>query len=671
MGGPWSTRRYPLLLRRDVFSQASSSQSDEGRVGHPSVAPKARGGASPLVTIERKLVVAPGDRLNFAAPLLREEESSGPQQQKSRGEADSGSPVVWMLPTGLTRSRIFAHGSSLLEGERVRSTSNAKRGTALLAKLDASFKAALQNPLQVSASSSAFLRQMQDGACRMLWGKKEIVTKQQNRSLLAKPLNMFSACPETKFTSVSAGETATWRQCANKLSQTARFFSWVRPNNSTTGSCTLLGLTSASVTEEDIANCLNEAKAEETAVSGYAGDAYCTSCLVGEWSTTACSTWCEAGMLGRYREIVQHENLEYCRSGSDVSCDKCPHLWETASCNEGVKCGQAIQPGKHYCPDAQSQSSRTTNTWQECSKACLSSFGSSGGIISDPSTFTDASCFRYAFDNTTATCEMKPLAECGNPATTTDALWISGDVLNLPSADFSTVEWSAWSPWSSCEGVDVNQGWKKRRRDVPGWGFRNDGLDAESQLIEVASCAASDGAVESAAAKEAMNVTCCLFGELMEWSEVECYPVCGTDRYQIRKKRRLQNPVPSVHNQLDPTCSAEKCKAEGETAESRKCIDVPECTSDCTYLEWTAWTVCACTDPATGIGSQMRTRRAVSGTICPDMREQQECTKESTSNVYVYVASAGVAGLVLILGLCAYRWHSNSEGQQAVHYETL
>ncbi|KAL8448256.1 hypothetical protein Emag_004024 [Eimeria magna] len=375
--------------------------------------------------------MTPGDKLNLSASFT-DEGGSLFQEEDSTGEGVKETSGLWRVHTGPTDSHIFMHGRSMVEEGSVLSANSDKKGTVRLAKMDASFKAALENRLQVPKNMSSHYRQMQDGTCRVLWGKKEVVTKHLNRSLIAKPLNLFSACPETKFTSTDGGQTHTWRECANKLSSTSRFFSWVRPKDSETGSCTLIGIASSSVTETDIANCLKDAKSEEVAVSGYAAEAYCTSCAVGDWTTTDCSAWCEGGMMGRYREITHHENLEYCEAGSDPLCDKCPHLWETQSCNQGVNCDIP------------------------CVCACRS----------DPSTFTDASCFRYSFHNTTSMCEFKPLGDCDNTATTADALWISGDVLSMPDSDYSTVTWSSWSPWSSCEGIDVTQGWKKRRRGV-------------------------------------------------------------------------------------------------------------------------------------------------------------------------------------------------------------
>ncbi|KAL8449024.1 hypothetical protein Emed_003376 [Eimeria media] len=601
--------------------------------------------------------MAPGDKLNLSASFT-EEGGSLFQEEEATGEDGKEPSRLWRVHTDPKDSHIFMHGRSLVEEGSMASVNSDKKGTARLAKMNASFKAALENPIQVSKNMSSHYTQMQAGTCRVLWGKKEMVTKHLNRSLIAKSLNLFSACPETKFTSTDGGQTHTWRECANKLSSNSRFFSWVRSKDSQTGTCTLIGVASTSVTETDVANCLKDAKAEEVAVSGYAADAYCTSCAVGDWTTTDCSTWCEGGMMA-----------------SD------------------------IQQAKHYCPDAENQSNRRTETWQECSKACECGFlcfyvslydevASTAILIQlhayfllfellwDPSTFTDASCFRYSFHNTTSTCEFKPLGDCDNTATTTDALWISGDVLSMPDPDYSTVTWSSWSPWSSCEGIDATQGWKKRRRGVANWGFRNDGLMAESKLVEVASCTSSGGVVQSQAATEALNSTCCLFGEWPDWSEVECDPVCGTDRYQIRRKRRLQNPVPDAHNQFDPTCSEDKCKAEAERAESRKCIDVSECTSDCVYLDWTPWSTCTCADSSTGSGMQARTRKAVSGTICPDMKEQQTCTAasctgESSTMTYVYVASGGVGGLLLVFGLCVYCRQRRGQGEPAVRYETL
>lgn len=74
--------------------------------------------------------------------------------------------------------------------------------------------------------------------------------------------------------------------------------------------------------------------------------------------------------------------------------------------------------------------------------------------------------------------------------------------------------------------------------------------------------------------------TCCLLGDFVDWTEAQCDPVCGSDRYQIRKRRRLQNPVPNVDNEFDPTCDLNKCKQDSESAESRRCRNVPECSED-------------------------------------------------------------------------------------------
>lgn len=95
-------------------------------------------------------------------------------------------------------------------------------------------------------------------ACTALWGKVELVTKQKSRSGLAKGLNLFSSCPGSKFTVTSGGETNTWRDCAEKMSDAIRFFSWVRTEDATAGVCTLLGIKSADVNEDDVASCLRD-----------------------------------------------------------------------------------------------------------------------------------------------------------------------------------------------------------------------------------------------------------------------------------------------------------------------------------------------------------------------------------------------------------------------------
>ncbi|CDJ40516.1 hypothetical protein, conserved [Eimeria tenella] len=272
----------------------------------------------------------------------------------------------------------------------------------------------------------------------------------------------------------------------------------------------------------------------------------------------------------------------------------------------------------------------------------------------------------------------------------TDSLWLSGDAAAAAAAakDFSTTQWSPWSEWSSCEGIDTSKGWKKRRRSIISYGFVDDNETAEDTLFEVASCL-EGGTLNSSEVSSNMNATCCVFGAFVEWSEVECEPACGSGRYQIRRRRRLQNPVPLPEvgksgkeneneneknekdkSAKDPFCDLAKCDEDAAEAESRRCHDVPDCTSDCVYLEWTQWSSCSCS------GLQSRIRKSVSGTICPDMNETQRCAnasckEEVSSMTYVYAAGGGVVGLLLLSGFFAFWKYGRTERQQAATYDTL
>lgn len=96
-------------------------------------------------------------------------------------------------------------------------------------------------------------------ACQAaVWGKKEVVKKQQSRTGVSKGLNLFASCPAAKFTVSSGGQTNTWRECANKISGDIKFFSWLRASGATGGECTLLGLEDTSVNEKDLFNCLKD-----------------------------------------------------------------------------------------------------------------------------------------------------------------------------------------------------------------------------------------------------------------------------------------------------------------------------------------------------------------------------------------------------------------------------
>ncbi|XP_026191942.1 thrombospondin type-1 domain-containing protein 7A [Cyclospora cayetanensis] len=600
-----------------------------------------------------------------------------------------------------------ASDSNVLQGQDAVSFVADQQGPETVAQSDANFKKAYEQRLQVPQESSFSLKFMQQNRkladpafcaakkhalcslyrvllaeCQILWGKVEIVTKRKSQSKIAQTAkDLLTSCNASAFSAVSGGETSTWRECAAKLSGTTRFFSWVKQIGQLQGTCSLLGYVSKKEDEEEnAAACLRDAHSDEIAVTGMVDDPLCTSCEVSSWTDTPCSTWCEAGVAGRYRTILSHASQEYCAQGNDQFCDMCPHLWEIKLCNQDTKCGALveknrapIQPGAHYCP-TQNTKTKVVTSWRQCSEECFNAFEASGGNSLDPSTYAEASCFHYSFNNSTSSCELKNLVSCNNRLTT-DSLWISGDVLSLPSADYSTVVFSEWSQWSSCEDIDAQKGWKKRRRNVSNWGFKNDQAELGTNLYEVASCLSGES-IEPEETGNPPEVTCCLYGDFVEWSEAHCNPTCGSDRFQIRKKRRLQNPVPNVDGDFDPTCALDKCKQDGQQAESKRCDNVPECTSDCVYMQWTEWSSCTCNSSSEQSGTMSRVRKAVSGTICPDMNESEECAdssckQESSNMTYIYAACGSVGALLLLGGAFALRKHNVSAMENAQTFETM
>lgn len=219
--------------------------------------------------------------------------------------------------------------------------------------------------------------------CKVMWGKKEVVSKREERTGLQAVKNWFSSCPFEKFSVVKGTPSRTWRGCSEQA-DASHLFTWKRKLNEEFGSCALISIVNASTTEADVKKCLKDgtnsadkyfasfvgisgfqdfiprnlhapywvsytclfcdvpAAKDEVAVSGFAEDEpTCTSCLVGEWSETVCDSWCEGGLVGRYRSITMLDNLEYCIKSGDPACDKCPHLWEAERCNSGVSCGKA------------------------------------------------------------------------------------------------------------------------------------------------------------------------------------------------------------------------------------------------------------------------------------------------------------------------------------------
>lgn len=136
--------------------------------------------------------------------------------------------------------------------------------------------------------------------------------------------------------------------------------------------------------------------------------------------------------------------------------------------------------------------------------------------------------------------------------------------------------------------------------------------------------------------------------------------------------------------------------------------------ADCVYSEWTEWSGCICAESTAEFGSHSRTRKAVSGTICPDMVKEGECdlsckgklppsssrigvatesslsagcfsfyenhfsvifvpsaSEEDHTMTYVYVAGGCFAGLLIIGGLCISNRLNMSARREASEYASL
>ncbi|CBZ51113.1 conserved hypothetical protein [Neospora caninum Liverpool] len=148
-----------------------------------------------------------------------------------------------------------------------------------------------------------------------------------------------------------------------------------------------------------------------------------------------------------------------------------------------------VKPGVNFCPGGGKEG--TAEDWRDCAERCLRKFRDTNGDTENDLTFYKAECFRYSFNNATSACIFDPLPGCPDSASVNDLSWISGDVLSMPSANFTTVTWHDWEEWSSCDEVDAAFGWKKRTRRLKTWGYRPDNIISPSQWISVGPCAPS------------------------------------------------------------------------------------------------------------------------------------------------------------------------------------
>lgn len=86
-----------------------------------------------------------------------------------------------------------------------------------------------------------------------------MLTGDKNSNALVNALSIgFSRCSSMKFKAAAAGETATWPECAAKVTGEISFFSWSREADAEKGECVLISMKSSSVTEMDVENCLRD-----------------------------------------------------------------------------------------------------------------------------------------------------------------------------------------------------------------------------------------------------------------------------------------------------------------------------------------------------------------------------------------------------------------------------
>ncbi|PHJ22492.1 microneme protein mic16 [Cystoisospora suis] len=558
----------------------------------------------------------------------------------------------------------------------------------------ADFEKSFQYGKQASSKEAVNLLSMQRNECPgVYWGKKELVSRIGSNILKSA---LYMGCRESKFRFESRPRTKTWRECAKSASTPWQFFSWVQNAGDADGACIVLMPSQGEVTQQDMEDCLREANSskQQIAVTGVFGDhSSCTSCQVGDWNDLACDSWCSDGLKGRFRWISGHASPKHCEAQSDANCDTCPNLWDVQPCNTGTSCATGIRPGVRACPTASGRTLEQVKTWRECNDLCLEGFRSSGGAISDPGTFYKTDCFKYAFNNETASCVFSSLHNCSGADLVEDPVWISADVLSQPAANYTTVTWGEWQEWSSCEMVDPAEGWKKRTRAIRKWGFRGDNDWAAADWITAEPCSAN-ATLSKNLLDMAMNPAnmCAVYGEFAEWASVPCVPSCGANRRKTRSRKLLQMPVKLPSGSFLQSCPALDTIAP-TSQQTKECPGVVTCNSPplvgvlsqghrqhgleqairfnalltgdsgnggCVYSEWTSWSDCRCGSNQSGIARELRARSLLSGdaSTCKNLEEQRKCENaecRSETNVYYVGAAVGIAVLALV-SVFAYKF---------------
>lgn len=514
------------------------------------------------------------------------------------------------------------------------------------------FDKAFRFPTQASVSDTKNLRSLQSGEClNVYWGKKELVSRLTGKWKSA----LYPNCHETWFTYTAWSRTKTWRECARAVGDSYQFFSWVKRHENPDGECILVKPSRSDISRTNMEDCLVDVKPQkEVAVTGVVGDHDgCTSCQVGEWSETACDSWCNDGRKGRFREVIGHANLAHCSSSADVNCDSCPNLWEIQQCNTAIQCASGVKPGVNFCPGGGKEG--TAEDWRDCAERCLRKFRDTNGDTENDLTFYKAECFRYSFNNATSACIFDPLPGCPDSASVNDLSWISGDVLSMPSANFTTVTWHDWEEWSSCDEVDAAFGWKKRTRRLKTWGYRPDNIISPSQWISVGPCAPST-TLPQTELDMAMNPSamCWVYSDFADWSTVSCEPRCGSNRKKTRTRKVRQMPVKQPDGRILDSCASTEVSVQARH-QTKDCLGFVSCGTGCVYGEWTAWNECRCT-PVGSTARVLRVRDLLQGTpeSCTDLEEEKKCGKvceESSSSSTVTYAVGGGIGLVVIIVL--------------------
>ncbi|EPR59726.1 microneme protein MIC16 [Toxoplasma gondii GT1] len=514
------------------------------------------------------------------------------------------------------------------------------------------FDRAIRFPNQASVAESRQLRLMQMGECQnVYWGKKELISRITGKWKSA----LHPSCHESWFTYTSWSRTKTWRECAQALDNSYLYFSWVRRHNEADGACIWVKPSRSDVSRSDVEDCLVDVNPQkEVAVTGIVGSHHgCTTCEVGEWSETTCDSWCNDGVKGRFRELTGHTNSAHCSTSADANCDVCPNLWEVQRCSTAVECAQGIKPRVRFCPNEGRE--YTAEGWRACAERCQRKFNATNGDTANRDTFYKAECFRYSFNNDTSACILNPLHACPDAESASDVLWISGDVLSMPSADYTTVTWQEWQSWSSCSEVDPATGWKKRTRRPKTWGYRPDNVLSPLQWISVTPCA-SNVTLTRSELDLAMNPSamCWVYSDFADWSTVSCEPRCGADRKKTRARAVRQMPVVQPDGRISESCASSEVSLEARQ-QTKDCPGFVSCGTGCVFGEWTAWSDCRCTAE----GSTARTIRArelVSGSkeSCSGLEEERKCEKVCEESIFsngVTYAVAGGIGLVVVIGL--------------------